>query len=322
MKSLILIVGLFFAFSLVSSGTSLSQAQNYPNRPIQLIIPVPAGLVADVTGRLLAEELKKILGTPVIVVNKPGASMTLGTDLVAKSKRDGYTIAYTNSSAIIYSRIFHPEIVPYDSFKDLEPLGFHLFVPLMVAVQGDSPWKTFPEFVEYAKKNPGAIRVSTPGLESIDNFNIEITQSLTGAQFTHIPVKSGAATALIGGHVEATYYALNAVIPYAESGKLRILVMSRKIQRFPDIPTMSELGYKQDLLSSWFALYAPAGIPEEVKKVLIPAVERAVNTPAIKAKIEELGFIVNYKNPAEIKSLMVEDFNRANAIATRLGLKK
>jgi tripartite-type tricarboxylate transporter receptor subunit TctC len=315
-------MGLVFTLSALFADTPWSQTQNYPNRPIQLIIPVPAGLVADVTGRLLGEELKKILGMPLVVINKPGASMTLGTDMVAKSKKDGYTLAYTNSSAIIYSRIIHPEIVPYDSFKDLEPLGFHLFVPLMVAVQANSPWKTFSELVEYAKKNPGKIRVSTTGPESIDNFNVEITQSLTGAQFTQIPVKSGAATALIGGHVEATYYALNAVIPYAESGKLRILLMSQKMQKFPDVPTMSELGYKQDLLSSWFALYAPSGLPEEVKGTLVAAIEKAVKIPEVKAKIEQMGFIVSYKNPAEMKTIMVEDFERANVIAGRLGLRK
>jgi tripartite-type tricarboxylate transporter receptor subunit TctC len=322
MKRLIFFISLFLVIYVISAGVSTIQAQPYPNRPIQLIIPVPAGLVADVTGRLLAEELKKNIGSPVIVINKPGASMTLGTDLVAKSKKDGYTITYTNTSAIIYSRVLNPEIVPYESFKDLEPLGFHLFVPVMIAVQENSPWKTFNEFVEYAKKNPGKIRVSTPGPESIDHFNLEITQSLTGAQFTHIPVKSGAATALIGGHVEATFYALNTVIPYAEAGKLRILLMSKKMPGFTNIPTLTELGYKQDLLSAWFAVYGPAGLPEDVKKILIPAVEKAVNTSEIKAKINRMGFIVDYKSPAELKKLMAEDYERACDIAVKFGLGK
>lgn len=322
MKRLIFVISLFWVVYAINMAVSTIQAQPYPNRPIQLIIPVPAGLVADITGRLLAEELKKNLGTPVIVMNKPGASMTLGTDLVAKSKKDGHTITYTNTSAIIYSRVLNPEIVPYDSFKDLEPLGFHLFVPLMVAVQENSPWKTFTEFVEYAKKNPGKIRVSTPGPESIDHFNLEITQSLTGAQFTHIPFKSGAATALIGGHVEATYYALNTVIPYAEAGKLRILLISKKMPGFTNIPTFTELGYKQDLLSAWFAVYGPAGLPDEVKKVLVPAIEKAVKNPEIKANIDKMGFIVDYKSPAELKKLMIEDYERACDIAVKLGLRK
>jgi tripartite-type tricarboxylate transporter receptor subunit TctC len=304
---------------------SIVDAQSYPNGPIQLVVPNVAGSLMDITGRLIADELGKILGVQIIIMNKPGAAMTLGTDAVVRSKNDGYTILYTGSSAIVYARVTHPETVPYNPERDLEPLGLSLFLPLTVAVQEGSPWKTFGELVDYARKNPGRLRVSTPGQGSTDHFNLEIYQSVTGAQFTHVPFKGGESViaALLGGHVEVSDDAFSKVIPHANAGKLRILLVSKKMAGFPNIPTMTELGYKQDLLTAWMALFAPAGLPEEVKKVLVPAIEKAIKNPELKAKIEKMGgYLVDYKSPAELKKLVAEDYETANAIAKKIGLRK
>jgi len=150
------------------------KAQPYPNRPIQLIVPIEAGTPADINGRLLAEELKKILKVQIVVINKPGASMVLGTDFVVKSKKDGYTILYAPATGITYVRAIQPETVPYDPMKDLEPLGLHMFFAVGIAVLESAPWKTFAEFVDYAKENPGKIRISTPGIQTTSSFNIVI----------------------------------------------------------------------------------------------------------------------------------------------------
>jgi tripartite-type tricarboxylate transporter receptor subunit TctC len=297
-------------------------AQPYPNRPIQLIVPMGPGAACDTTGRLLAEELGKILGQPVIVANKVGASTTLGTDLVVTSKKDGYTLLYGITSGIIYAKITNPEIVPYDSFKDLEPLGLHVFLPLAIGVQENSPFKTFAELVDYAKKNPGKLRASTHGLGTIDYFDLEITQSLTGAQFTHVPFKGGATIPLLGGHVEVTFDPFSLIAPHVYSGKLRLLLLTKKMREFPNVPTITELGYKQELPTAWFALYGPAQLPEEVKKILVPAIEKAAKNPEIKAKIEKLGIVVDYKSPGELKKLMAADYEVANAIAVKMGLRK
>ena len=192
------------------------------------------------------------------------------------------------------------------------------------AVQESSPWKTFPELLEYAKKNPGKIRVSTPGLGSTVHFNLEMIQSMTGTQFTHIPYKGGEAviTALLGGHVEATFDAIAKIMPHAEAGKMRVLLLTKKFSGLPNVPTITELGYKEDLLSAWFAFYAPAGIPEEVKRVLVPAIEKAIRVPEVKAKIERLGYVAEYKSPADLKKVMVADYETARSIATKLGMGK
>ena len=300
------------------------QAESYPSRPINLIVTMDPGAGADTGGRHLADEMSKILKTQVIVVNKPGAGSTLGADFVAKSKKDGYTLLYATASSTVYTKATNPEIVTFDPVKDLEPLGLHCFFPVTMVVQEASPWKTFGELIDFAKKNPGSVRVSVPGQGNIDHLNVEIVMSLTGAQFTVVPFKgAGAAmTALLGGHVEVAAVSIPLAAPHVKAGKLRNLLLSNKLREFQDAPTLTELGYPQDLLYPWFALYAPSGVPDEVKKVLIPAIEKAVKNPEMASKLEKLGFMIGYRSPAQLRDLQESDYARARPLALKLGLGK
>lgn len=309
----------------VSLMNSPLHAQPYPSRPIQMIIPMGAGAAGDISGRLLAEDLKRILKTDIVVVNKPGASMIMGTDQVAKSKKDGYTIVYTNATAMVMGQALEPENVPYDPLKDFEPLGLHMFFPVAIAVHESSPLKNFSDFVEAGKKTPEKIRLSSPGLNTTASFNVFIIENITGAKYTQIPYKEGvtAITNLLGGHVEAIAFACSGLIPHARAGKVRFLLTSKKMKDFANVPTFKELGYKQDLPSPWFALYAPAGIPDEVKKVLVPAIKQAVSNPETEAKLNEMGgSLVEYKSPAELRKIMVDEYEAISAIAKKIGLRK
>ncbi len=313
-------VGLLLTMGAFITGASTLLAQPYPNRPIQLIIANVPGSIMDINSRALSEELGKLLGTQIIPINKPGAGTVLGTEVVARSKKDGYTLGYTSISAMVYARILNPETIHYDPEKDLEPLGLHVLFPQSIAVQANSPWKTFNELVDYAKKNPGKLRVSTMGMGSITHFDLEVIQSLTGAQFTHVPFKGGESviTALLGGHVEVTCDSITKFASHVESGKLRVLLMSNKVPGYPHVPTMMELGYKQDLPTTWFALYAPSGLPEGVKRVLIPAVEKAIKNPELKATLEKMQFVVHYQSPTELKRRVAEEYEEARAIAKKI----
>lgn len=324
MRRLIFVVCLMAVISILGGKTSTSFAGSYPDRPIQVVIPAPPGSIIDITGRLLAEEIGKILGTQLIPINKPGGSLTLGTDVVSRSEKDGYTLGYTANAALIYARVSQPGVVPYDTEKDLEPLGLAVFVPVAIAVQESAPWKTFSELVDYSKKNPGKVRISTPGRTTVATFTLAVSEALTGAQFTQVPFKGGASviTALLGGHVELTYDAVSKIIPHVKSGKLRILLLSKKMSEFPNVPSITDLGFGQDLPSIWFAWYAPAGVPEEVKKVLVPAVEKAVKNPELTAKFENMGYVVDYKSPPELRKLVVDEYKTASEIAEKLGLRK
>jgi tripartite-type tricarboxylate transporter receptor subunit TctC len=322
MKRFLFIVALFLVVYQSTMGTPAANAQPYPNHPIQLLTPGTPGLMQDISCRLLGEEVGKILNVQMTVMNKPGASMTLATDAVVRSKKDGYTILYASATPLVYAPVTNPKIVPYDPLKDLEPLGGEAVFPFTVTVQEGAPWKTFPELVDYAKKNPGKLRVATPGILSTDNFNVQVVQALTGAQFTHVPMASGPAIALLGGHVELTFSPITEVSQYVQAGKLRILLLSTKLGQFSKVPTIRDFGYKQDLFTGWFGFFAPAGIPDDAKKMLVAAIEKAFKNPEVKAKIEKLEFSVDYKSPEEFKKMLLEEYERASAIAEKLGIKK
>jgi tripartite-type tricarboxylate transporter receptor subunit TctC len=308
----------------LGSVASTLQAQPYPHRPIQLVIPMGPGAGTDLNGRFLAEELKKILKTEIFVVNKPGASQTSGTDFVVKSKKDGYTLLYAGGAAII-AKAIEPETVPYDPLMDLEPLGLHAFFPVVIAVPENAPWKTFNDFLDDAKKTPARLRISSPGLQTHSSFNLVIIESLTGTKFTQVPFKEGMAaiTNMLGGHVEATCISMSMVLPFVNQGKARILLTSKKMMEFPKIPVLNELGYKQELPSPWFAMYGPAGIPEEVKKVLVPAIKEAIHHPDVTARINKIGgTVIDYKSPEELKKITAEELEAISAIAIKIGLRK
>src|SRR5262245_42721572 len=157
------LLSVFVVAVLLWSSPQIS-AQSYPNQPISLVIPLAPGDAGDVAGRAMADELSKLLKVSVATLNKPGGGLTIGTDTVVKAKKDGYTILLTSNTALIAGRILNPETVPYDSFKDLTPLGLATRTPVMFAVRSDAPYTRFQDLVEFAKKNPGKIRVGTHGV--------------------------------------------------------------------------------------------------------------------------------------------------------------
>ncbi len=318
MKLLMVLVTVFFLGHSVFT-TPKAHGQAYPDHPIQLIIPYVAGATGDIKARMLADELEKILKVQIIPMNKPGASAVLGTDAVARSKKDGYTLVYSSASAMVYAPVSNPEVVKYDPLKDLEPVGLHTIFPQTITVGANSQWKTFPELIDYAKKNPGVLRVSTVGVASTPHFILEMIMSITGTQFVHVPFKGGESvmTALLGGHVEVTCDGFAKVKPHADAGKMRVLLITNKMPGFPQIPTITELGYKQSLPATWFAVFAPAGIPEDVKKILIPAVEKACRATA--PKIEKMGSIAEYRSPAELRKMVEEETKEAKVIAAKIG---
>ena len=315
----------FVTMVLLAFGTFITptvHAQAFPNRNIQLIIPYVPGATGDIKARFLADELEKILGTKIIPMNKPGAASIQGTDLAARSKNDGYTMVYASAAGLVYGPAARPQIVKYDPVKDLEPLGLHCFFPQTITVQADSPWKTFTEFIDYAKKNPRKLRGSTVGVGSTPHFIVEMIQSITGASLTHVPFEGGESvmTALLGGHVEFTCDGYAKVKPHADAGKMRVLLVTNKLPFLPNIPLITELGYKQQLVSTWFALYAPAGIPEEARKILVPAIEKAVK--ATKPKIDNMGSVGEYRSPSELRKLVAEQYEVAYPLAVKMGLRK
>jgi tripartite-type tricarboxylate transporter receptor subunit TctC len=324
MKRFIALLDFLLLVGVVFVGTANLQAQPYPAHPIQLIIPGAPGDAVDIAARSAANELEKILKTQIIPLNKPGGGSILGTEFAVKSKKDGYTLLYALSSGLIYNPAMNPDSVPYDPIHDLEPLGMHVNFPTVISVRADSPWKHFSEIIEYAQKNPGKFRCGTLGVGSINHFQLEIIKSITNTDINMVPFKgaSPVVTAVLGGHIEAAFVAVVLSQPHYESGKLRGILLDHKVAALPNIPTLRDLGYPQDLPVSFFGFFAPAGIPEEVKKVLVPAIEKAIKTPELTAKLQKLWYITNHKSPAELKQMLAENYEKAKSIAKKMGATK
>ncbi len=304
-----LLAGLIiFVFS--TSIICPSYAQTYPSQPIQMVITLAPGDTLDLTGRAIGAEMAKILNTPVLPVNKTGGAGMVGADFVAKGKKDGHTLLYINSN-IIYSYAATPENVPYNPFQDLEPLCLGVSVPLLLAVQPESPWKSFQELVSYMKQNPGKIRGSSTGVGSVGHFGYEVIRTETGAEINMIPYKgaSPGLTALLGGHVEVAIPSFALVQPQLQAGKVRILLTSKKIPDYPQIPTLTQLGYKRDMSSVWFGFFVPAGVPDPVKKVLASALEKSIKSTDVAKTVQTLGALEDYKPAGEFKKAMTEEYD-------------
>jgi len=288
---------------------SFLQAQNYPTQPIQLVIPMTPGDMTDLTGRVLASELQKNLKTAVIPINKPGGGATIGADFVAKSKKDGYTILYANSN-IYYAHAMNPDTVPCNPLRDLDALCLAVSLPIVLMVQADSPWRDMKELIEFMKQNPGKIRVSTTGVGGVGHFNHEIIKTETKTESIMVPYKgaSPAMTALLGGHVELAVLSTGLVLPHIKAGKLRALLISQRLPEFPNVPTLKELGYNRDIVSVRNAFYAPVGIPEGVKRVLISALEKTIKSEEVMRAVNQLSAFVDYVPSDEFKKMMTEEY--------------
>jgi tripartite-type tricarboxylate transporter receptor subunit TctC len=301
-----------------------SHAQTYPGGPISLVIPLTPGDATDIAARAMGEELAKLLRVAVIPVNRPGAGGALGTDSVVKAAKDGHTILITINAALTFRRVLDPQNVQYDPLKDLTPLGLTTRIPSILAVRDDLPYRNFAEMVEHAKKKPGTVRAGTVGIGSVGDFTIQIINSLAGVEITMVPFKgaSPAITALRGGHVEGVALALGALSGQLKSGAMRGIVISSKFPEFPAIPTLSELGYRQNLLGVWLGFFAPAGVGPEVTGALVPAIEKVARDPAIAARLAALGMLQDYASPERLAEEIREEYRIVERIAKQAGLVK
>lgn len=300
------------------------RAQAYPKQPINLIVPLAPGDATDVAGRTIGEGIAKLLKVPVVAVNRPGAGGTIGTDSAVKAPKDGYTILITNNASVVFNRILTPEAVPYDPFKDLTPIGMAVRTPIVLAVNSNAPFKTFAEMVEYGKKNPGKIRVGTVGPGSVGHFTVEIVNSLTGADITMVPFKGAgpAVTAALGGHIEGAAAAQGVVAEHLKAGTMRGIVASTHMPEFPQVPTLVQLGHKQNLLGVWSAFFAPAGVPSDVSKTLVAALEKVVKDPAVAARLANLGMVADYSPPEKLVAEIRDEHRTVEQIAKKAGLIK
>jgi tripartite-type tricarboxylate transporter receptor subunit TctC len=289
-----------------------ARAQTYPTRPVRVILPFAAGGIADITTRLIAEKLGDWLGQRMIVDNQPGAGGIAAARSVLASPADGYTLALVTNGTAISVPLF--KTLPFDPVKDFTPIsGFGTF-DLAIAVNAASRFHTLGDFLKEAKANPGKLNVGTISVGSTQNLGAELLRSLSGDSFTIITYRTApeAVIALLRNDIQllVEYYAT--VKPGLEDGKLRVLAMSgaKRSPALPDVPTVAEAGVPGYVVTSWNALFAPAGTPADVVAKLNQGVREVMAMPDIKKRLLELGIEAQAGAPEEIQARLKADITK------------
>jgi tripartite-type tricarboxylate transporter receptor subunit TctC len=273
----------------MAGGSAMAQA--WPNKPISLIVPFPAGGTTDVLARALAEKLTVSLGQTVIVESKPGAGATLGADYVAKSKPDGYTLLVGAVHHTIASSVYKK--LPYDFQKDLAPITTIAMVPNVLVVNASTPAKNVAELVAMLKAKPGAYNYGSNGNGTAQHLIGTQFENLTGTDLVHIPYKGSGplATDLLGGQVTMSFDTVTPVLQHIKAGKLRALAVTtaKRSSALPDVPTLDEAGLKGFNIGTWFGVLAPAATPKEVLARLNAEMVKVIQSPEFRKRMDEIG---------------------------------
>jgi tripartite-type tricarboxylate transporter receptor subunit TctC len=287
MKSILRIATV--AIALAAAGTAF--AQQYPNKPVKILVPFPPGGVTDNAGRVIAQKLSERLGQQFYIENQGGAGGNLGMSTVARSPGDGYTILLASSSIVVNPSLYSK--VPYDIDKDFIPVTKAGFTPNSWVVNADFPAKTMKELVDMMKREPGKYSVASPGTGTTPSLSIEMARLGLGLNFITVPFQGGGpmTQSLLGGHTPIACSALGNYMNLIREGKLRALaVASRKRSTaLPDIPTLDEIGIKGQEAETMTGVFVPAGTPKEIVALLQREISAAVNSPDVKAKLLALG---------------------------------
>lgn len=298
-------------------------AENYPSRPISVLVPFPPGGVADLTARPLAMALEPILKQPVVVVNKAGASGAVGMQQVAVAKPDGYTLmsALVSISVIPEVDVLFGRPKTYKR-EDFAPLALLTADPMMVVVKKDSPYKSMADIAADAKKRPGEIKFSSSGIYGATHLPTEMWAHAAGIKMRHIPTNGGgpALTALLGNHVDILFSVPIIAIPQIKSGGVRPLAVTsdKRLVDFPTVPTLRELGYDVEYYI-WCGLFAPKATPPDVLKTLREAIRKAAVSPEFKSAMEKMNTPIDYRDADEFQKFWDKDAKRLAEVVKIIG---
>jgi tripartite-type tricarboxylate transporter receptor subunit TctC len=314
-----IILGLIFWMEAIP-GMVLAQ-EKYPSRPITFVIGYPAGGMTDTSARPLVSAASKILGQPIVVVNKPGGGSVVAMAALKNEKPDGYTIGILTTGGTLSQ---YMRKVPYDSAKDLTPIMQHVVHLYGLVVRSDSPWKTFKEFIDYAKTNPGKIRYSTAGPGTPQHLVMERLALKEQVKWTHIPFEGGApaVSALLGGHVEACSQTTEWKT-HVEAGRLRGLALyaEKRASGLPNVPTLLEMGYNI-VAPGALCLVGPKGIPPQIVETLHRAFKKAMEDPDYIRVCQQTDQVIVYRGPQELAQYQAEVHEVWGSLITSLGLRK
>ena len=301
----------------------LAAAQAFPSRPLRMVVPYPPGGAGDMHARLLATKLSGLLGQPVLVDNRAGASGNIGSEFVVKSPPDGYTILFGTTNMAI-NHAANAAKVPFNVMTDLAPITLTLTAQNLITVRPTLPVRTIGELVAYAKANPGKLSFGSSGIGS-PWLSMELLKSMAGIDMVHVPYKGDgpALTDLMGGQIDVYTTNISALDAYHRSGKVRAIAVTSKKRAasLPDIPTVDESGVPGYELESWFGFLAPAGTPRPVIDRLHAAFVQALAMPDVQKSMTDVGLVPTTSTPEEFAARIRADIEKFSRVVKASGIK-
>jgi len=301
----------------------LATAQNWPSKPLRIVVPYPPGGANDIVARALQPALSASLGQPVVIENRGGGATQIGTEAVTRSAPDGSTFLLTNIALGANPSLFAR--LPYDTSKDLAPISLISTVPLVLVVHPSVPAKTTADFIALAKAKPGSINYASAGNGSANHLAMEMFRSLAGIDVVHVPYKGfgPAMTDLLGGQVASAFATTLASLPQVKAGKLRALGISsaRRSSVAPDVPTIAESGLPGFDVNEWQMLLAPAGTAAAIIERMQREVANGLRNDEVKTRLTELGATPVGSTPQEAQTFLRNELARWADVAKRVGIK-
>ncbi len=300
----------------------IARAQTYPTRQVRWVVGFPAGQTADITARVMGQWLSERLGQPIVIDNRPGASGTIATEAVVRAPADGYTLLYATASNYINATLY--EKLNYDFIRDIGPVSSTARSPLVMAVNPSLPVKTVPEFIAYAKANPGKLNMASAGNGNSTHMAGELFKMMTGISLVHVPYRGSppALTDLLGGQVQVMFDLLASSIEPIRAGALRALAVTTaaRLEVLPDIPTVGEFvpGYEASAMGG---VGVPKGTPAAIIDKLNKEINACLTDPNVKARFAELGQMTGGGSPADYGKLIAEETEKWGKVVRSAGIK-
>jgi len=302
----------WLASALLAVTMSAVNAADYPEKTVTLVVPYPAGGATDVIARLIAEKLPIPWRQQVIVNNRPGAGTTVAAESVARSSGDGYTLYITTAAHTISASLYQK--LNYDPIQDFAPITLVSTIPLVLVTTPSLPVNSLKSLLEYGKQQPQGLTMASTGNGTPQHLTGELFKARTGLQAVHVPYKGDAPmlTDLIGSQVQFAFVTLSAALPHIQSGKLKALALAhaRRVAAIQDVPTMAEAGLPDFEAATWFGLFAPASIPQQLRERIYQDVSRIVADPALTQRLQDMGGDVNNSSPQEFQAFIDAEAKR------------
>jgi tripartite-type tricarboxylate transporter receptor subunit TctC len=302
-------------------------AQTYPSRPITIVVPFPPAGATDPMARIIQDELRRNLGQPIVIENRPGSAGNIGATSVARAPADGYTLMIVANATLTMNPHLY-RAMPFDPLAAFSPIAGLAEQQLSVAVHPSLPIRSIPEFIDYAKKNPGKLSVGVPGVGSPHYILARRLEKMARLELIYVPYSGGAPAVadLVAGHITCTFSTLPAILPFAETGKARIIALaeSERFRDMPDLPTIAETVPGIPGLegaTAWTAFLGPPGLPRPIVDRLNEAAAVALKAPDVQAKLKALGFTPGWTTPDRLRQRMERELAAWGAMIGEIGLE-